>query len=82
MVRNEGSLIQMSDHPDEKLGDKAFIAKYYDILTQLYNLLAEADVDEEEDDENDDTEDIMEDEDVEFEKVESEESEFYSEVTR
>ncbi|KAG0143060.1 hypothetical protein CROQUDRAFT_49347, partial [Cronartium quercuum f. sp. fusiforme G11] len=67
------------DHPDKKLGDKAFIAKYYDILTQPYNLLAEADVDEDKDDENDDSEDIMEEENDEFEKVESEESEFYSE---
>ncbi|KAG0148644.1 hypothetical protein CROQUDRAFT_90157 [Cronartium quercuum f. sp. fusiforme G11] len=70
-----------NDHPNEKFSDKAFIAKYYDILTQPYNLLAEVDVDEDEDDENDDSEDIMEDEDDGFEKVESEESEFYSEVT-
>ncbi|KAG0142862.1 hypothetical protein CROQUDRAFT_49646, partial [Cronartium quercuum f. sp. fusiforme G11] len=73
------ALQSFSNHPDKKLSDKAFIAKYYDILTQPYNLLAEVDVDEDEDDANDDSEDIMEDEDDALEKIESEELEFYSE---
>ncbi|MBW0501752.1 hypothetical protein O181_041467 [Austropuccinia psidii MF-1] len=62
-------------HPDEKLSDKQFSEKYWEQVTQEYNLLHEIAVDEDDDESSSDYEDVESDSSIDMDVSSDDDSE-------